>query len=388
MVYIDRYNRPASKLFLKMRGKFFNVTASVQGACYTFNRIEPDDNQLRDKERKIIMNKRVSIIVLCLLLLTVLSGCKSPDEVLSDGAEYIQEVASGVDPVGDVKRCSFPEQLGNDATVGEMVDLVMRDTQWISNSTGDGSYYVQIQGTIEDDIPDYRKFGNQVCILAFNVRYVGNAGVVEEDPSGSYWPASSSYSAMYHINACYKIASGITPTNLIWDDNKDTTNPKFPIYSGSAAAPSQSTSSSVSSPAGSNSGQTVAAPSKPQNSSDDMEDIQEARFDTLHAMYVGTWRSYQGGEDTDDDGVLETYPENEVTLVLNDNGTGSIISYGYTRTFTWEAGSTMTGDATGTWDDLEYEYGPLYFDMQMIDDNTMTADLTEDGGTWIVYFRK
>ena len=48
----------------------------------------------------------------------------------------------------------------------------------------------------------------------------------------------------------------------------------------------------------------------------------------------------------------------------------------------------MTGDATGTWDDLEYEYGPLYFDMQMIDDNTMTADLTEDGGTWIVYFRK
>ena len=150
------------------------------------------------------MNKTVLIALICLLGLGALSGCKSPDEVISNGAEYIQEAASGVDPVGDVKRCSFPEDLGNDATVGEMVDLVMRDTQWISNSTGDGSYYVQVQGTIEDDIPDYRKFGNQVCILAFNVSYVGNAGVVEEDPSGSYWPASSSYSAIYHINACYR----------------------------------------------------------------------------------------------------------------------------------------------------------------------------------------
>lgn len=121
-----------------------------------------------------------------------------------------------------------------------------------------------------------------------------------------------------------------------------------------------------------------------------MDDVWAARYDAMHSMYVGTWESYQGGEDTNDDGVLELYEEYEVTLTLNEDGTGSVVSYGNTLTFTWEAGSTMTGDATGKWDDFEdgSDYLPESFNLQMIDDDTITADLSGDGGTWIVYFRK
>lgn len=327
------------------------------------------------------MNKRIGGIVLCVLMICSLVGCKSPGEMIDDGAAYI----NGQDPIGDAKQIVF-DQINADATLGEMVNMVLHDITWSKEPTGNNTYKVTVTGTIEDDIPSYRDRGGELFCAVLGVEYFNDQCRVTVDDG--YWGShTGSYSSVEYLSAAYSVATGQFPANMMIDEYT-TSNPKFPIYSGSSAAPSQGASGSVNSQASSNSGQTAAAPSKPQNSGSDMEDIQEARFDTMHAMYVGTWKSYQGGEDTDDDGVLETYPENEVTLVLNDNGTGSITSYGYTRTFTWEAGSTMTGDATGTWDDLEYEYGPLYFDMQMIDDNTITADLTEDGGTWIVYFRK
>ena len=60
------------------------------------------------------MKKRVVLTMMCMLVLTVLAGCSS------------------VDPVADVKRISFPEDLGNDASVSEMVDLVLKDVEWYS----------------------------------------------------------------------------------------------------------------------------------------------------------------------------------------------------------------------------------------------------------------
>ena len=159
------------------------------------------------------MKKRMILAVMCILLLTVLAGCSS------------------VDPIADVKRISFPEDLGNDATVDEMVNLVLKDVEWSSTKLYDDVYSDQVQGTIEEDIPDYRKFGDEICVMAFTVSYSGSVYHVEVDPYSSYWPASSSYPALNHVNAMYKISMGITPKNLIWDDNKDTTNPKLPIYS-------------------------------------------------------------------------------------------------------------------------------------------------------------
>ena len=322
------------------------------------------------------MNKRIGGIVLCVLMICSLVGCKSPGEMIDDGAAYI----NGQDPIGDAKQIVF-DQINADATLGEMVNMVLHDITWSKEPTGNNTYKVTVTGTIEDDIPSYRDRGGELFCAVLGVEYFNDQCRVTVDDG--YWGShTGSYSSVEYLSAAYSVATGQFPANMMIDEYT-TSNPKLPIYSGSAAAPSQSASSSVSSPAGSNTGQTAAVPSKPQNSSDDMEDIQEARFDTLHAMYVGTWRAYSW-EDEYETGQMDF----EMSLVLNDDGTGYLLSDGYKQTFTWESGSTMTGDATAYWDEVEYEFAPLSFDMQMLGDNEMSADLGDDQGSWIVHFSK
>ncbi len=115
----------------------------------------------------------------------------------------------------------------------------------------------------------------------------------------------------------------------------------------------------------------------------DMDEVWAARHSAMHDIYVGTWTAYSWEDEYEIDTI-----DFDMRLVLNDDGTGYLIRDENKQTFTWESGSTMNGTATAYWDELEYEYMPISFDMQILDDDEITADLGDDQGYWIVYFRK
>lgn len=48
----------------------------------------------------------------------------------------------------------------------------------------------------------------------------------------------------------------------------------------------------------------------------------------------------------------------------------------------------MNGAAYGTWDEVEYEYDPIEFDMQKVGDNEMKVDFSTTDGEYYIYFRK
>lgn len=115
-------------------------------------------------------------------------------------------------------------------------------------------------------------------------------------------------------------------------------------------------------------------------------DPAEARFLMMNEMFVGTWSAYQY-ESESDTGSMSSV----LKLVLNSDGTGYTNgenANGDNGTFTWEAGSTMTGNATAYWDYVSRDDVPSYFAIQMIDDDTIVVDWSTYDGQWYVYFSR
>lgn len=121
----------------------------------------------------------------------------------------------------------------------------------------------------------------------------------------------------------------------------------------------------------------------------DWEQLQESRYDAMHAIYVGTWTAYQDEYYDYESDSLIAYPiDYSASITLDENGRGIYKDEWSSRSFSWESGSTMNGAAYGTWDEVEYEYDPVEFNMQMVGDNEIKVDFSTTDGEYYIYFRK
>lgn len=152
--------------------------------------------------------KKLSLLLPAVILLLALSGCDN------------------CDPVADMKAAVFD---GVTVTFEEIVDTVTHDAQWSKEKLSDDHYTVTVTGTIEDDIPDFRRRSGENFCAVLTVQYYNDQ--YQAEVTDGYWGSSDGvYDSVSYLLAAYKVAAGITPEELFMDANKETRNESLPLY--------------------------------------------------------------------------------------------------------------------------------------------------------------
>lgn len=153
--------------------------------------------------------KKISVILSSLFIILALSAC------------------DGRSPVADVKGAMF-DNINAAATLGEMVDVVICDSQWSSEKISDSLYTVTVTGVIQNDIPSFRNLSGQNFCAVLSVQYYNDQ--YQATVTGGYFGDATTYDSISYLSAAYKIAAGITPENQWMDANKETTNESLPLF--------------------------------------------------------------------------------------------------------------------------------------------------------------
>jgi hypothetical protein len=132
--------------------------------------------------------------------------------------------ANDTDAIADAKSIVWKGDGVTTVSIGDMCDLIFKDQDWSSNKINKTMYDVTVVGTVENDIPAYRKYAGQSVRATFEVDYYGDHFELQY-VDGSF-PGDTDPS-IKHMYAMWKICSGnYSPVT----DNPYTTNTKFPIY--------------------------------------------------------------------------------------------------------------------------------------------------------------